>query len=156
MRFTTPFFTLTACASAAAVPNPEVVAERAALAERDPVAFWDFDFVRSYFKGGFVETVSAKFVSDKYPEPKGFRSSCKTTYYDGSGPFNPDCTPGYFHYFFDLAHSDLTVQQRVSQPYELIIKGEATFSPNHKDNTLVGSIHIPVTAQYPAPYKPPN
>lgn len=87
------------------MPNPEVVAERAALAERDPVAFWDFDFVRSYFKGGFVETVSAKFVSDKYPEPKGFRSSCKTTYYDGSGPFNPDCTPGYFHYFFDLAHS---------------------------------------------------
>ncbi|EUC45318.1 hypothetical protein COCMIDRAFT_5423 [Bipolaris oryzae ATCC 44560] len=155
MRLTIPLFTLAACASAVAVPNPEVVAERG-----NPVAFWDFDFVRAYFTGGFVETVSAVFTSDKYPE--GFKSFCKTTHYDGAR-FVPSCTPDHFHYHYDLSASNksflflsVTVQQRVSQPHELIIKGESGFSPNHVDNTLVGSVHIPVTAQEPAPYKAPN
>lgn len=50
----------------------------------------------------------------------------------------------------------ISVQQRVAQPYQLIIKGESKFSPRHKENTLVGSVHILVSAQIPAPYKPPK
>lgn len=103
MRLTIPLFTLAVCASAAAVSNPEVVAERASIAERDPVAFWDIDFVREYFDGGFTETVGSKFISDKYPN--GLKSRCKTTYHDGQGVFDSNCDPSYFHYHFDLAAS---------------------------------------------------